>query len=57
VRLLTVLLELVGDNVGKRKAAQYLEKNPREIISTTGKSFYVCRIQHGNILCGWHVLV
>jgi len=50
VRLQTVLLELGGDNEGKRKAVQYPEKKlPKETISTTDKSFYVSSIQHGNI--------
>jgi len=30
VRLLTVLLELGGDNGGKRKAAQYPERTPEK---------------------------
>jgi len=49
VRLLTVLLKLGGDNEGKRKAAQYPEKIPERDHLYDGKSFYVCRIQHGNI--------
>jgi len=50
VKLLTVLLELGGDNEGKKKATQYPERTPkRDHLYTTGKSFYVGRIQHGGI--------
>jgi len=41
VRLLTVLLELEGDNKGKRKASQYPERTPERDHLYDGARVYM----------------